>query len=196
MRFLGIDPERDRSRIQALRASPPGLATNDRARRRVFGAALEQFDELWRAAVAVGPSVSPIPLFYALAQGGRAVAATHVPDGDWQASGHGLSVKAPSQEIGELMIEPHRGTGHAFGAFCRAIGSSPLTSGMRLADVWAAVPRLARVDGLGADATPVLELDYISGRPGQPATNAFIRGEIADGLPSDPEEAAASWSAG
>src|SRR4051794_15647421 len=117
MRFLGIDSDRDRSRIQALRARPPGLAAVHKERRRVFGAALEQFEELWKAAGAVGPSVSPIPLYYALSQGSRAVAAVHVPSGDWQASGHGLSVKAPSKAIGELTIAPHAGSSHSFGAF-------------------------------------------------------------------------------
>jgi hypothetical protein len=190
MRFWGIDTDRDRSGIQSLRASPPGLAAGDRARRRVFGAALEQFDELWQAAGTVGPPVSPIPLFYAMAQGSRAVTAVHIRDGDWQASGHGLSVRAPSNTIGELTIEPHDGSSHSFGAFCRAIGSSQLTSSARLTDVWAAVPGLERVDGLGADSNPALQLDAIASTPGNPATNALLRGDLAAGLPDDAEEAA------
>jgi hypothetical protein len=40
MRFMGIDSDIDRPRIQALRASPPGFAANKGARRRVFRAAL------------------------------------------------------------------------------------------------------------------------------------------------------------
>lgn len=194
MRFLGIDPERDRPRIQALRAKPPGRASGNRARRRVFSAALEQFDELWKAAGAVGPPVSPILLYYALSQGGRAVAAARVGSGDWQASGHGLSIRASSKAIGELSIEPHPGASHSFGVFCDAIGSPQLTSPVRLADMWAAVPGFERVDGLGADATPPLQLEAISAGPEARPTNALLRGDLAADLPSDADEAARALS--
>jgi hypothetical protein len=156
----------------------------------VFGAALEQFDELWKASGAVGPPVSPIPLYYALSQGSRAVTAAHVASGDWQASGHGLSVRASSRAIGELAIEPHQGSSHSFGAFCQAVGSPQLTSPVQLADAWAAVPGFERVDGLGADATPTIQLDSISAGPGARPTNALLRGDLAVGLPNDAAEAA------
>src|SRR5580704_15666815 len=63
MRFMGIDSDIDRPRVQALRASPPGLAANAGARRRVFGAALGQWDALLGASGAVVPAASPILLF-------------------------------------------------------------------------------------------------------------------------------------
>jgi hypothetical protein len=63
--------------IRATRASPPGRAGDDEERRRVYGAALAQFDELIAAASVVGPASRPLPLFYALSQAGRAVAAGH-----------------------------------------------------------------------------------------------------------------------
>jgi hypothetical protein len=156
----------------------------------VFGAALEQFDELWKATGSVGPTVSPIPLYYALSQGSRAVAAARVSSGDWQASGHGLSAKSSSRAIGELKIEPHQGSNHSFGAFCQAVGSTPLTAEVDLEDAWAAVPGFERVDGLGADATPTLELDAISAGPGTTTTNALLRGDLAAGLPANAQQAA------
>jgi hypothetical protein len=65
--------------IRATRASPPGHAHDDAERRRVYGAALAQFDELIAASAAVGPASRPLPLFYALSQAGRAVAELDLP---------------------------------------------------------------------------------------------------------------------
>jgi len=87
MRFMGIDSDIDRPRIQALRASPPGLAAQKGARRRVFGAALGQWDALLGASGAVVPAASPILLFYALSQAGRAVCAAYISGQPWRASG-------------------------------------------------------------------------------------------------------------
>jgi hypothetical protein len=178
--------------MQALRASPPGLAGDDRTRRRVFGACLAQFDELMRAAATTSATVSPIPLFYALAQAGRAVAAAHVADRDWQSGGHGLSVAAGSQALGEMIIEPHEGSSNAFGVFSRAIGSRRLTSAVRLADAWAAVaPTLQRVKGLGQDAAAAVEISPRDG-PGHVVTTAFLTGPMVNDLPSDSTQAAHS----
>ena len=63
VRFWGVDRQVDRFAVQALRADPPALAGQDDDRRRVFGAALEQFDQLLGAVEAVGPATAPIPLF-------------------------------------------------------------------------------------------------------------------------------------
>jgi hypothetical protein len=73
VRFIGIDGQRDRRRIQALRAEPTGLARESGSRRRVFGAALEQWDALLEASAEVVPDAAPILLFYALSQAGRAL---------------------------------------------------------------------------------------------------------------------------
>jgi len=80
--------------IRATRASPPGFARDDNERRRVYGAALAQFDELIAASAAVGPASRPLPLFYALSQAGRAIAAAHAETA-WRLRWHGLS----SQEL-------------------------------------------------------------------------------------------------
>ncbi len=80
--------------IRATRASPPGFARDDDERRRVYGAALAQFDELIAASAAVGPASRPLPLFYALSQAGRAIAAAHAETA-WSLRWHGLS----SQEL-------------------------------------------------------------------------------------------------
>jgi hypothetical protein len=80
--------------IRATRASPPGFARDDDERRRVYGAALAQFDELIASSAAVGPASRPLPLFYAMSQAGRAIAAAHAKAA-WSLRWHGLS----SQEL-------------------------------------------------------------------------------------------------
>jgi hypothetical protein len=91
--------------IRATRASPPGYARDDQERRAVYGSALAQFDELITAATAVGPSSRPLPLFYALSQAGRAIAAAHA-EGVWRLRMHGLS--APELDRPPLDIEVKR----------------------------------------------------------------------------------------
>jgi len=76
--------------VRATRARPPALAC-DGPRRRIYGAALAQFDELLAASRASGPASRPLTLFYALSQAGRAIAAAHAPDA-WRLHRHGLAM--------------------------------------------------------------------------------------------------------
>lgn len=64
-------------RIRALRSRPPGLAAREEERLRVFGAALQQSEELFGAAAAVSEAAKPLPLFYGVSQAGREIAAAH-----------------------------------------------------------------------------------------------------------------------
>jgi hypothetical protein len=81
--------------IRLLRASPPGLATEDQ-RRLTFSAALDQAEELWRAAGLVAPTARPIVLFYALAQGALAISASRISGPEWEGiPGHGLRLPKP-----------------------------------------------------------------------------------------------------
>jgi hypothetical protein len=76
------------TRLRATRASPPGLAATDENRKETYGAALQQFDELMLAASTVSPVSRPLPLYYAVLQAGKAIAAALAP-GDWSKIGHG-----------------------------------------------------------------------------------------------------------
>src|SRR5581483_7898136 len=105
MALFGIDPVEDRLKIRAMRAMPPGRAADDSDRRGVFSAALGQFDELLDAAAAVGPASRPLPLYYALNQAGRAIAAARQqPHRAWRPRVHGLMVAAPAGSLGETRI--------------------------------------------------------------------------------------------
>jgi hypothetical protein len=121
VRFFGIDSDLDRRRIQALRANPPGHAHSG-ARRRIFGAALEQWDALLEASAEVVPAASPILLFYALSQAGRAISAAHITGRQFQSRGHGLRVGDPAGRLEETIIKPEGGLNSSFAMFCRATG--------------------------------------------------------------------------
>jgi hypothetical protein len=74
--------------IRRTRADPPGSASEPE-RRGTYAMALEQFEELLGAAENASPAVRPLPLFYAVSQAGRAIAAADLPDA-WKLHGHGL----------------------------------------------------------------------------------------------------------
>jgi hypothetical protein len=90
-----VDRAHTWGRLKGLRASPPGRAGSG-ARQKTFTAALGQFEELWDAAEAISDTVSPITLFYGMAQGGRAILAAKMAGGSWEGrSGHGLTLLRP-----------------------------------------------------------------------------------------------------
>ncbi len=155
----GPEPEGHRdalARVRALRANPPALASTGGKRRAVFGAALEQFEQLFGAAEVSGPASSPLPLFYALSQAGRAIAAARLADPQrWDYTGHGLSgQKAYPPTIGDAHVTTRqsRANNDAFQVVSDATESPSIPAGtsMRLGDLWASLPGLVVEDGLGA----------------------------------------------
>lgn len=170
-RPLGIDPHEDRLRIRALRAQPTGFATLDSERRRVFNAALGQFDELLTASAAVGPAARPLPLYYALNQAGRAIAAAkQKPGRPWEPLSHGLDVRDVNpHNLGQTKIwrsKPRKDGRDSFSILAEATDSRPLTrSGdtsrvteeTTLGRIWAAVPGAPR-PGLGNGWPTAIEL--------------------------------------
>lgn len=131
--------------IRATRAQPPGLAAGDQQRRRVYGAALDQFEELMAAAASAGSRSRPLPLFYALSQAGRAIAAAHAEQG-WRLQGHGLSApELDRADVCELLIHPaprqtKDGRRDSFAAIAELGGSEPLPAPVCLGALWASLP--------------------------------------------------------
>lgn len=134
-------------RIRVLRARPPALVEGERAA--VFVSALEQAEQLMRAAAEVGPAASPLLLFYAVGQAGRAVAAARLDD-PWRLSGHGLKALTPADPSIELLrhvVKPEgtgisKGRRQSFAGVAEATGSAQLTSALELGAIWAAIPDL------------------------------------------------------
>lgn len=60
--------------LRMSRWKPPGLAAEGE-RADLYRAALQQFEDLMVASAASGPAGSPLPLYYAISQAGRAVLA-------------------------------------------------------------------------------------------------------------------------
>jgi hypothetical protein len=132
------------------------------------------------AAKLVPPQSAPILLFYALAQGGRAILAAH-ERAQWEVHGHGLSAVPRRDRIGETCIAPS-GTG-LFQAVATATGSPSLDCPMTLSQIWGRIPSLRRAPGLGLEEPPLFAVTNES--PGgrrrviRDDRGALLRGEFA-----------------
>jgi YaaC-like Protein len=79
--------------LRALRADLLQLAGKGE-RRKVFSAALEQAEQLFRRAASLGYASRPLNLFYGLSQAGRALSAAHDPQqSTWRLHAAGLGVE-------------------------------------------------------------------------------------------------------
>jgi hypothetical protein len=167
MALFGIDPQEDRLKIRAMRAMPPARAASDSERRGVFSAAMGQFDELLDAASAVGPASRPLPLYYALNQAGRAIAAALLPpDRPWRPILHGLSIRGHKDgRLQDTTISPQNTSDDRPGSFdllAEVMQAARLTASTKLANVWAAIPGLDR-PGLGAGCPRALPVEPLGG---------------------------------
>ena len=84
------------------------MASPEGARRDTYAAALQQFDDLMTAAAVIGPVSRPLPLYCAVLQAGKAIAAAWTPGDDWHAGGHGLTEddSAKWQDILHFRVKP------------------------------------------------------------------------------------------
>lgn len=128
--------------IRATRARPPAHASKDE-RRGTYGAALAQFDELMTAAAANSAAARPLPLFYALSQAGRAIAAARAAD-PWRLRMHGLT--APELD-GPLLSVAVRRTPttndksiDSFTGVARATKSLTFDKTVDLGALWSSLP--------------------------------------------------------
>jgi len=133
--------------IRATRADPPGKATEP-SRRALYGAALQQFDELVEASRASGHAARPLPLFYAMSQAGRAIVAAHGREA--KIGSHGLSEDrtVKSDDVLDRAVARRRSSDDALSAVCEALGiADPFGSeyerapSISMGAAWAALPR-------------------------------------------------------
>jgi hypothetical protein len=149
---------RSTAQLRATRADPPGLAATDEARRATFAASLQQAEDLFDAAAAVGPFARPLPLFYAVSQAGRAITAARTSVG-WRVSGHGLTEDKSSNawangDLKRFRVRPQNNPG-VFGAVAEALGVKGLTGSVELGALWSALPVETVVDDDWPLALPV-----------------------------------------
>lgn len=133
--------------IRATRADPPGKA-NKGSRRALYGASLQQFDELIEASRTAGHASRPLSLFYALSQAGRAIVAAHGSSN--RIGSHGLAEdrSVRNLDVLERAVVRRQSNDDAFTAVCEALrlpdpfGTSNVQSpSIPLGAVWAALPR-------------------------------------------------------
>jgi hypothetical protein len=91
------------------------------------------------AAAATTAASRPLPLYYALAQGGRAVAAAYAP----QSSLHGHGIRVPVLEKDPLATRVEPLTSGEFPAIATLTGSNALTAPVEVGALWAALPELS-----------------------------------------------------
>jgi hypothetical protein len=125
--------------LRATRADPPGLAAEDPYRRAIYGAGLEQFEQLLEASRAVSAAARPLPLFYALSQAGRAIVAARGTDPD--IDGHGLAEDRqhkPDDLLQRRIKRIGKAAGKdAFGAVSKVVRSPEVTGGFEIGALWA-----------------------------------------------------------
>lgn len=152
-----LRPSRDAvwRHLRALRHQPPGRATRGE-RRRVFGAALEQAEQLFTTAASAGYASRPVPLFYGLSQAGRAIAAvsTLATGAEWRLRGHGIDVanldqrpKLPMLTVGD------KGTG-SFTQLAPLLKSGTLPQQTPLGSLWRVIPELLVVPLADSSVSP------------------------------------------
>lgn len=154
-------------KLRATRADPPSLAKGER--RPTYGAALTQFDELITAAEASGPASRGLPLFYALSQAGRAIAAAFLDD-PWRLRGHGLSAPDLAYDVLDVPVEVagsqnRDGTWRSFGGVAKATGSPVPDKPVTLRDLWASLPEAFELLTERPDVVPLLLVPTVPGTP-------------------------------
>ena len=96
-------------RLRATRWDPPGAASGSAERRRTYVFALEQSEQMFRAAAGVGSATRPLLVFYGLSQAGRAIAAAASTDDEsWRLEGHGISCDSLRGPLPDIRIRADR----------------------------------------------------------------------------------------
>lgn len=144
--------------IRGLRADPPGHAQEDGDRRGVFAAALQQAEELHEAAGVSGFASRSLPLFYALSQGGRAIAAARGPEDGWTFHGHGLGIPPDKEGDMVLAVEVTPRKKGAFSLLSEITGSAQLPDRQSLGAMLASLPEVAAIVAAHVDDVAALEL--------------------------------------
>ncbi len=136
--------------------------------------ALEQAEQLFRSATAVGPATRPLILFYGLSQAGRAIAAAaqNAPGDAWRLEGHGISARneyGPMPEVG--LVTDRADNKGSFTRLSQILGSAvweknPVT----LNKLWDMIPENAEspLRDAGTDRRVPLQVEYRNLEDGEP----------------------------
>jgi len=141
-------------RLRTLRHEPPEHAHRGE-RRDLFSTALEQSEQFFRAADAVGYETKPVMLYYGVSQAAQAVlAARRDPKGQQQtATSHGTDCPNRDQikNVGDLEISTTNARAGAFSMLAAALGSPVLAERTALRQLWVSLPEGVQLPPSGAD---------------------------------------------
>jgi len=133
--------------------------------------ALEQAEQMFRAAATVGVATRPLQVFYGLSQAGRAIAAaaSGLTGDGWELAGHGIrcdpvTLRGP---LPDIRLEAGKAGGKtSFVRLSELLGSPPWTGPqpVMLSDVWDCLPgnRLYPLRDPGGSRTTPLYVDHRS----------------------------------
>lgn len=192
--------------VRAFRARPPKVFTRTLKGRRgsVFHAGLEQAQQQFSAAAAVGYESRPLNLFYGLAQAGRAIAAISPRlrgEAAWEGDQHGLHFSTGYGENLGFLNAPIdvRPSGHdLFSRVSLAVGAGSAEGAVTLNELLSCLPELNSRYGPFQDY-PAARLSQGSGygnpfAMGPPHEVGLLTGLTHDGNLL-PEQAELVWSA-
>ncbi|MFF0363085.1 YaaC family protein [Streptomyces fungicidicus] len=120
-----LDAAQAWERLRASRWSPPGRADTG-SRQKTYVAALEQSEQTFQAAAAVGTATRPMQVFYGLSQAGRAIAAAawSLKGEDWNLTSHGIKATGFHLSFPDIQIRTdQRSTQGSFVKVSKALGS-------------------------------------------------------------------------
>lgn len=148
--------------LRSLRVDPPGLARSGK-RAKVFRAALEQSEQLFRAANEVAYPARPILAYYGLAQACLAImqASPRLQESECSASSHGMKGKL---EHGKLLVTD-LGSDRGLLTLVRRATDSGGFSSVDLEKLWSTLPEKGRDFSIGLDDS--LRPWYFAARAGQ-----------------------------
>ena len=178
-------------RLRSLRAKPPALV--DQTRTALFSAALEQAEQQFVAASAVGVQSRPLNLFYGLSQAGRALAAAWTPRArSPMLQGHGLrcggldAVSAKnSTAFPAIQIRAHGSGPTSFQVLSDLLGSAPLATPVGLGELWAMVPESTLHEPLAPGSSTVLLMMVSTWSAARTDTTVSVGGLPASFTPGD-----------
>ncbi|WP_405462984.1 hypothetical protein OG783_00295 [Streptomyces jietaisiensis] len=142
---IDFDAAQAWERLRASRWSPPGRA-DTASRHKTYAAALEQSEQTFQAAAAVGTATRPMQVFYGLSQAGRAIAtaAWSTKGEDWNLTSHGIKAAGFHLPFPDIQIRTDQpGTQGSFVKVSEVL-DSPVwgRDPVRLEDVWDLPPNL------------------------------------------------------
>ncbi|MFD8968171.1 YaaC family protein [Streptomyces sp. NPDC059568] len=141
--YMKAKPDEAWEKLRASRADPPGKASSG-ARRKTYAAALEQAEQMFRAAAVVGPATRPLQVFYGLSQAGRAIAAAaaDLKGEDWRLDGHGIRASGFDKPFADIEIRTDPATSRSSYVRLSQLLDSPVWAKdpVRLEDLWDMLP--------------------------------------------------------